>query len=342
MKRMFDLCLASLLLVVVMIPLACLALAVKLTSKGPIFYWSDRIGRGNRIFRMPKFRTMRIDSPEVATHLLTDPQRWLTPVGKFLRSTSLDELPQLWSILVGEITFVGPRPALHNQDDLIAWRTFKGVHQLLPGLTGWAQINGRDETPVPKKVELDAYYLENYSFWLDWKILVLTFSQVVRNQSTSVPSGIVGMDQGEHVPVEAYLASAATWIDQHDFERAISAYDQAVVMDPHHVVAINNRGTVWAAQREYQRAIDDFNSAIRLSSNFMIAYQNRGFVFAELGQINNSRNDFATASTLQSDLHINSEVLVSDHRDHFSDYYGALRITSFAQDIAGKPQNKVA
>jgi O-antigen biosynthesis protein WbqP len=180
MKRLFDVSVALLAIVVLSIPLLVVAVLVKLTSPGPIVYWSDRVGRHNRIFRMPKFRTMRVDTPAVATHLLADPKRFLTPVGPFLRKSSLDELPQLWSILVGDMSFVGPRPALFNQDDLIALRTEYGVDQVLPGLTGWAQINGRDELPIPEKVRLDAEYLQRQSFFLDLKIIFLTFLKVVR------------------------------------------------------------------------------------------------------------------------------------------------------------------
>ena len=180
MKRLFDVSVALLAIAVLSIPLLVVAVLVKLTSPGPIVYWSDRVGRHNRIFRMPKFRTMRVDTPAVATHLLADPKRFLTPVGSFLRKSSLDELPQLWSILVGDMSFVGPRPALFNQDDLIALRTEYGVDQVLPGLTGWAQINGRDELPIPDKVRLDAEYLQRQSFFLDLKIIFLTFLKVVR------------------------------------------------------------------------------------------------------------------------------------------------------------------
>ena len=160
MKRMFDLALALMATVALLLPIAVVALAVRLTSPGPALYWSDRVGRHNRIFRMPKFRSMHTETPAVATHLLEDPQRWLTPIGPFLRRSSLDELPQLWSILKGDMSFVGPRPALFNQDDLIALRTEAGVHELVPGLTGWAQINGRDELPIPQKVALEAEYLQ--------------------------------------------------------------------------------------------------------------------------------------------------------------------------------------
>ena len=156
-----------------------------LTSKGPIIYWSNRVGKDNAIFRMPKFRTMRIDTPAVATHLLNDPDRYLTPVGKFLRKSSLDELPQLWSVLKGDMSFVGPRPALFNQDDLIALRTVKGVHRLIPGITGWAQINGRDDLPIPVKVKFDVHYLENRSLIFDIKILFLTLLKVLRREGVT-------------------------------------------------------------------------------------------------------------------------------------------------------------
>jgi O-antigen biosynthesis protein WbqP len=161
------------------------ALAVRLTSKGPVLYWSDRVGRNNVIFRMPKFRSMGVGTPAMATHLLANPQAHLTPVGGFLRRSSLDELPQLWSILRGDMSFVGPRPALFNQDDLIALRTQSGVHELVPGLTGWAQINGRDELPIPEKVKLDAEYLVRCSFWFDIRILWLTFIKVLRREGVA-------------------------------------------------------------------------------------------------------------------------------------------------------------
>jgi O-antigen biosynthesis protein WbqP len=182
LKRLFDITWSLCLLVLLVFPMLLIALVVKLTSKGPVLYWSERVGRHNRIFSMPKFRTMRSDTPAVATHLLGDPDLYLTPVGKFLRKSSLDELPQLYSILRGDMTFVGPRPALFNQDDLVALRTEKGVHQLTPGLTGWAQINGRDELPIPVKVDFDAYYLRNRSLLLDLNILLLTFYKVLRRE----------------------------------------------------------------------------------------------------------------------------------------------------------------
>lgn len=183
MKRLFDLVMGIAALLILAVPLAVVALAVKLTSPGPILYWSDRVGIHNTIFRMPKFRSMRIDTPEVATHLLKDPDHWLTPIGSFLRKTSLDELPQLYSILKGDMSFVGPRPALFNQDDLIALRTQAGVDALVPGLTGWAQINGRDDLPIPVKVEFDAEYLKKRSFWFDMKIIWLTFIKVIRRDN---------------------------------------------------------------------------------------------------------------------------------------------------------------
>lgn len=185
MKRLFDLVLALCAAVVLVLPLAVVAMAVRLTSRGPALYWSDRVGRGNKIFRMPKFRSMRVGTPAVATHLLADPKAHLTPIGSFLRKSSLDELPQLWSILLGDMSFVGPRPALFNQDDLIALRTQHGVHELVPGLTGWAQVNGRDELPTPQKVKLDEEYFQRRSLWLDIRILWLTFVKVVRSDGVS-------------------------------------------------------------------------------------------------------------------------------------------------------------
>lgn len=185
MKRLFDLTLALMLSVLLALPIALIALAIRLTSAGPAVYWSNRVGRDNKIFRMPKFRSMRTDTPAVATHLLQNPEQYITPVGRFLRKTSLDELPQLWSILVGDMSFVGPRPALYNQDDLIALRTERGVHTLVPGLTGWAQINGRDELPIPQKVEYDAQYMHRRSFWFDLWIIWRTFSRVLLRSGVS-------------------------------------------------------------------------------------------------------------------------------------------------------------
>ena len=179
MKRIFDTALSLLGLILLSMPMLVIAALVKITSEGPVFYWSDRVGINNSIFKMPKFRTMRTDTPAVATHLLGDPDQYLTNIGKFLRKTSLDELPQLISILKGDMSFVGPRPALFNQDDLIALRNKKGIHELMPGLTGWAQINGRDELPIPVKVDYDVYYLENRSLWLDLKIMFLTFFKIL-------------------------------------------------------------------------------------------------------------------------------------------------------------------
>ncbi len=179
MKRLFDLLLALCAAVVLALPVAMVAVAVRLTSAGPALYWSDRVGRRNIIFKMPKFRSMRVGTPAVATHLLADAKSHLTPIGSFLRKSSLDELPQLWSILVGDMSFVGPRPALFNQHDLIAMRTQHGVHELVPGLTGWAQVNGRDELPIPDKVKLDVEYLQRQSLWFDIRILWLTFVKVL-------------------------------------------------------------------------------------------------------------------------------------------------------------------
>ena len=185
MKRLIDLAVALVAAVFLALPILIVAFAVRLTSPGPALYWSDRVGRDNRIFKMPKFRSMRIDTPAVATHLLLNPDQWLTPIGSFLRKSSLDELPQLWSILKGDMSFVGPRPALFNQDDLIALRTEKGVHELVPGLTGWAQVNGRDELSIPQKVALDAEYLERRSLLFDIKILWLTALKVQARDGVS-------------------------------------------------------------------------------------------------------------------------------------------------------------
>lgn len=185
MKRLFDLVLAVTAGIFLLLPVLAVAMLVGFSSHGPVLYWSDRVGRHNNIFKMPKFRSMRVDTPAVATHLLSDPARHLTPVGGFLRKTSLDELPQLWSILKGDMSFVGPRPALFNQHDLIALRTEKGVHTLVPGLTGWAQVNGRDELPIPEKVQLDAEYLERKSLLFDLKIVGLTVLKVVTRDGVS-------------------------------------------------------------------------------------------------------------------------------------------------------------
>jgi O-antigen biosynthesis protein WbqP len=185
MKRLFDLFVAIIAAIILSLPFLIVALIVRLTSRGPIIYWSDRVGRYNKIFKMPKFRSMLIETPAVATHLLTNPDQYLTSVGSFLRKSSLDELPQLWSILKGDMSFVGPRPALYNQADLIALRTDKQVHTIVPGLTGWAQINGRDELPIPQKVELDAYYLQHQSMILDVKILFRTFLKVIKRDGVT-------------------------------------------------------------------------------------------------------------------------------------------------------------
>ena len=185
MKRVFDICLGCLAALILFVPVLLVAIAVCLTSKGPALYWSDRIGRDNVTFKMPKFRSMRVGTPAVATHLLADARSHLTPIGSFLRKSSLDELPQLWSILIGDMSFVGPRPALFNQHDLIALRTEQGVHTLVPGLTGWAQVNGRDELPIPEKVKLDAAYLKRQSLWFDIRILWLTFVTVLDRDGVS-------------------------------------------------------------------------------------------------------------------------------------------------------------
>jgi len=182
MKRVFDFIMAIFLLCFLSAPILIVALMVKFTSKGPVLYWSDRVGLDNKIFKMPKFRTMRIDTPAVATHLLTNPDAYLTSIGSFLRKFSFDELPQLWSILKGHMSFIGPRPALFNQDDLIELRTNKGIHKLVPGITGWAQVNGRDDIPIPIKVGYDEYYLKNRSFSFDIKIFLLTLFKTVKSE----------------------------------------------------------------------------------------------------------------------------------------------------------------
>lgn len=185
MKRLFDFILAFFVVGLLIVPILLVALLVRLTSTGPIIYWSDRVGCDNRIFSMPKFRSMRTDTPAVATHLLTDPNAYLTPIGGFLRKSSLDELPQLWSIIKGDMSFVGPRPALFNQEDLIALRTLNGIHKLVPGLTGWAQINGRDELPISEKVKLDLAYLQSRSMRLDVLILWRTIIKVLVSDGVS-------------------------------------------------------------------------------------------------------------------------------------------------------------
>lgn len=184
-KRLFDLTLAILISVGLAIPIVLVAIAVKFTSNGPVLYWSKRVGQSNRLFEMPKFRSMRINTPVVATHLLADPKAYLTPIGSFLRRSSLDELPQLWSIIKGDMSFVGPRPALFNQHDLVEARTACGVDALVPGLTGWAQVNGRDDLPIPTKVKFDSEYLERRSWSFDLRILWLTFIRVVRSDGVA-------------------------------------------------------------------------------------------------------------------------------------------------------------
>ncbi len=185
MKRWFDLLLSLVSLIIFSLPILIIAIAVYITSPGPILFWSDRIGRNNQLFKMPKFRSMRVDTPSLASHLLHNPDGWLTPIGSFLRQSSLDELPQLWCILKGNMSFVGPRPALFNQENLISMRTQKGVHKLVPGLTGWAQVNGRDELAILPKVELDVEYLQNRSFIFDLKILWMTVLKVISRDGIS-------------------------------------------------------------------------------------------------------------------------------------------------------------
>ncbi len=185
MKRALDVFFSLCLMPVLVIPAAVIAVLVKVTSKGPVLYWSERIGVNNTVFKMPKFRTMNLDTPPVATHLLENPEKYLTSIGPFLRKLSLDELPQLWSVFRGDMSFVGPRPALFNQYDLIELRTHKGIHTLMPGITGWAQVNGRDDLPIPLKVEYDEFYLQNKSFMLDLKILFMTLQKVLHREGVT-------------------------------------------------------------------------------------------------------------------------------------------------------------
>ena len=185
MKRIFDLLLGVAILVLLVAPMLLISIAVRFSSKGPALYWSDRVGKNNKIFKMPKFRSMLIGAPAVATHLLDNPDSYISSIGSFLRSSSLDELPQLFSVLKGDMSFVGPRPALYNQDDLITLRTDKNVDKLLPGITGWAQVNGRDELSIPDKVALDLEYLNRQSLWFDMKILWMTFLKVVKRDGVS-------------------------------------------------------------------------------------------------------------------------------------------------------------
>ena len=183
MKRLLEILLAVILLILLIVPIILISIAVLITSKGPVLYWSNRVGSNNTIFKMPKFRSMLINTPDLATHLLNTPDSYLSPIGTFLRRSSLDEFPQLFSVLKGDMSLIGPRPALHNQDDLIALRTKKGVDKLLPGITGWAQVNGRDKLSIPDKVALDVEYLNRQSFWFDMKILWMTFLKVLKRDS---------------------------------------------------------------------------------------------------------------------------------------------------------------
>lgn len=185
MKRFFDFIAALILVIILALPIAVIAILIKITSGGPVIYWSERVGKDNKNFDMPKFRTMRKNSPVLATHLIQNVENYLTPLGSFLRKTSLDELPQLWSVLKGDMSFVGPRPALFNQDDLISLRTKRGIHKLIPGITGWAQINGRDDLPISVKVEYDEYYLKNKSFFFDLRILWNTLFKVIKKEGVA-------------------------------------------------------------------------------------------------------------------------------------------------------------
>ena len=183
MKRIFDLLLGIVIMALFIIPMLLILIVICFSTKGPALYWSERVGKNNKIFKMPKFRSMLVDTPPLATHLLNNPDSYLSPIGAFLRHSSLDELPQLFSVLKGDMSFVGPRPALFNQDDLISLRTEKGVDKLLPGITGWAQVNGRDELSIQDKVIFDAEYLDYQTFWFDIKILWLTLLKVIKRDN---------------------------------------------------------------------------------------------------------------------------------------------------------------
>ncbi len=185
MKRIFDLFIGVILLIFLFTPMILITIAILLTSRGPVLYWSDRVGKNNKTFRMPKFRSMLIGTPTIATHLLDNPSAYLSPIGSFLRRSSLDELPQLFSVLKGDMSFVGPRPALFNQDELITLRREKGIDKLLPGITGWAQVNGRDILSVTDKIDLDEVYMQRQSFWFDMKILWMTFLKVIKQDGVS-------------------------------------------------------------------------------------------------------------------------------------------------------------
>ncbi|MBN2291338.1 MAG: sugar transferase [Pirellulales bacterium] len=323
MKRMFDFCLASSLAIVGAIPMLLTAVFVKLTSKGPVLYWSDRIGRDNTTFSMPKFRTMRVDSPEVASHLLDDPSRWMTPIGNFLRKTSLDELPQLWSILVGHMSFVGPRPALHNQHDLIAVRTLHRVHTLTPGLTGWAQVNGRDTLSIHDKVAYDVYYLHHCSFAFDMKILTATFLQVIRRKGTSVPDALRGDEPQTVVSAKAFVCSAASWFGNREYEKSVADCDRAIRLDAESAAAYNNRAAAWAAQGELAKALKDFDKSIALDPSFATALHNRALLWARMGCAEKANNDLAMlVGLMQGDVDSREAIvehLTSAGSDHWQD-----------------------
>jgi len=297
MKRACDLWLSVVLSVLLGLPLLAIALSIKLTSAGPVLYWSDRVGRGNSIFKMPKFRTMRSDTPQVASHLLAHSESWLTPIGSLLRRSSLDELPQLWSVFKGNMSLVGPRPALYNQHDLIAIRTELEVHRLTPGLTGWAQINGRDELPVPIKADYDAYYLEHRSLLLDLRILFLTFWKVFRREGTAVPGHILGADSPSGV-AQALVESANASMAKSDPQRALDDYSQALRLDPSDGLVYNLRGNAWLAQGDEEKALADFNEAIQRKPQLAIAYHNRASLWERQGDYERALADHTRAAEL--------------------------------------------
>ena len=307
MKRILDVMLAAILLSVGLVPILLITLAVKLTSKGPVLYWSDRVGRGNKIFKMPKFRTMRTDTPQVASHLLADSETWLTPIGNLLRRSSLDELPQLWSILKGDMSFVGPRPALYNQHDLIAVRTELDVYQLVPGLTGWAQINGRDELPVAIKAEFDSYYLEHRSFLLDCRILFLTLWKAFRREGTAVPPQLLGADTPRGMS-QALVDSANASMVKSDYQLAIADYNQALRLDPTDGLAYNLRGKAWLALGDEEKALADFNEAVRRQPQLATAYHNRASLWERRGDYERAIEDHIQAAGLDPEYAVMHKV----------------------------------
>lgn len=296
-KRGLDILMSLLGAVCLFIPLTVIALAVKLTSRGPILYWSDRVGRENRLFRMPKFRTMRTDTPQLASHLLANAEQWMTPMGGVLRKFSLDELPQIWSVLKGDMSVVGPRPALYNQHDLVEIRTELGVQRLTPGLTGWAQINGRDELPIAVKAKLDEYYLNNWSPWFDFKIILLTIWKSLRGESTKVPEGLLGARATSEM-CHALLESGRTLHERGEFARAVDDFSQAIRLSPTHLEAHLARSEAFASMGEYDRSISDLSRVIELDPSSAVGHFRRARAWSLLGEHSRADTDHEIASQL--------------------------------------------